>query len=50
MILQTQATTPEFEDLDSHRKMWAAFTGFMMKGVIATAILLLFIGWITDVL
>ena len=48
--MQNQAMTQEFEDLGSHRKMWDAFTGFMLRGVIATVIGLLLVGWATGVL
>lgn len=50
MTLQNQGTTQEFEDLGSHRKMWEAFTGFVLKGIIATIVTLLVVGWITGVL
>lgn len=45
--METQATAPEFEDLDSHRKMWAAFMGFAFKGAISTAIVLIVIATLT---
>jgi hypothetical protein len=50
MILQNDATAQEFEDLDAHRKMWGAFTGFMLKGVIATVVTLLVVGFVPGVL
>ena len=47
---QSQGATQEFEDLGTHRQMWASFTGFVTKSVFATVILLLLIGWVTGVL
>ena len=48
-ILQSDATTPEYEDLDSHRQMWGSFTGFITKSLISIVIGLLLIAWITGV-
>jgi len=48
--MQSPANAQEFEDLGSHRRMWNAFTSFMLRGIIAVVALLLFLGWITGVL
>jgi len=47
--LQSEATTPEYEDLESHRQMWGAFTGFIVKSLISIIVGLLLIAWITGV-
>ena len=47
--MQSDATAPEYEDLESHRKMWAAFTSLIVKSLVSIVILLLFLGWITDI-
>ncbi len=46
---QGQGATQEFEDLGSHRQMWASFTSFVTWSAAATVVLLLLIAWITGV-
>jgi hypothetical protein len=48
--VESQGPAQEFEDLGTHSKMWHAFTGFMAKGVVATVVTLLVVGWVTGVL
>ena len=40
----------EFEDINSHRRMWEAFTQFAARGIVGVVALLLFIGFVTGVL
>jgi len=47
--LQSDATTQEYEDLDSHRQMWSSFTGFIFKSIVSIVIALLLIAWVTGV-
>ena len=47
---QSQGAGQEFEDLGSHRAMWASFTSFVTWGTVSTVVLLVLIGWITGVL
>ena len=47
--MQSEATAPEYEDLESHRQMWGAFTGFIFKSAVSIAIGLILIAWITGV-
>jgi hypothetical protein len=44
------APTEEFSDLPAHRRTYESYTRFVLKGVVGTIILVLFIGWITGVL
>ena len=49
--MQTNATAPtEYEDLESHRRMWTAFTSLLVKSIVGIVIILLFLGWVTGVL
>ena len=40
----------EYQDLGTHRRMWHAFTGFMVKGIVGVIITLLIVGFLTGVL
>jgi hypothetical protein len=48
--MQTQSTPDDFSDLKSHKQMWNGYTSFLLRGVIGTIVVVLFVGWVTGVL
>lgn len=48
--MSSPATNEEFTDLKSHNQMWTSFTKFLVRGIVGSVVLILFIGFITGVL
>lgn len=48
--MQPNATKDDFPDMKSHVQMYNAYTGMLTRGLIATIIVLLFIGFVTGVI
>lgn len=47
--MSSPANTEEFNDLESHKRMWAGFTHLLVRSIIGMVVLILFLAWITGI-